>query len=339
MTSTITQTSESPTRRRRYLPRFSLAAVLLAVTLCAIGLWYWYRVPFEIVREDKNRREVETVCRTWDGTTRHGPRRVYLDGKLSLEENYRNGVPHGPWQWLDPAGSPYLEAEFHQGKLVSFQSERCEPRLARHLAERTIDDPSLVGELLQPMSVDFIETPLKDALQVIKDMRGIQLELDVKRLEEAGVNIDSPVTCNADNLSLIVAFKEVFAGYPLAADYRYGTIVVTMADSANNWQDSTGVTTITPPPGSALAKAWNKPAKMDFIETPIAAALSIIEDQHGIQFDDSKLIEFEKQVAPHGIPVTKNLSGLSLRDSLGLLFESLNMRLTLQGETLVIEPL
>jgi len=307
------------------------------MSLCAVGLWYWYRVPIEIVHEEKGRREVDTVCRTWDGTIRHGPRRVYVDEKLSLVENYRNGLAHGPWKWFDTAGNVYLEAEFDRGKLLTFQGQRCEPRLARHLAERTINDPVLVQELLQPVSLDFIETPLKDVFQLIKDMRGIQLELDVKRLEEAGVNIDSPVTCNTNNLPLIVAFKELFAGYRLAADYRYGTLVVTTTQSAESWRDPTGVTTMVPPRGSTLEKAWTRPARFEFIETPMADALLFIEDQHGIQLDASKVIEFQKQVAPHGLPVTCNLNGLSLRDSLGLLLEPLDFRVTLRGETLVIE--
>src|SRR5688572_24294455 len=110
----MTQTGLARQRPRRgFLPGSSLAAVRIVVTLCAIGLWYWYRVPFETVHETKGRKIVESVCRTWDGTVRHGPRRVYFGGKLGLAENYRNGVAHGSWRWFDAAGKAYLEAEFH----------------------------------------------------------------------------------------------------------------------------------------------------------------------------------------------------------------------------------
>jgi hypothetical protein len=326
------------TSRRWFVPRFSLAAALLTLTLVAVGLWYWFRVPFEIVHEENGRREVETVCRTWNGTIRHGPRLVYLDGRLSLVEHYRNGVAHGSWKWFDPAGNAYLEAEFDRGKLVSFRSERCEPRLARHLAERTIDDPLLVQKLLQPVSAHFIETPLKDVISVLTDQTGILFELDVRRLEEAGISIDSPVTSTSDPLPVVVALKEVLADYPIAADYRYGTIVITSAQSADSWRDPTGVTTLSPPPGSALAKAWSSPATFQFIETPLGFALTSIEKQHGITFELSRLAEYEKEVVGREIPVTCNLSGLSLRDSLGLLLEPLEFRVRLQDETLVIEP-
>lgn len=331
------ETTKTP--RRWYLPRFSLAAALITLSLVAVGLWYWFRVPFEIVHEEKDRREVETVLRTWNGTIRHGPRLVYLDGRLSLVENYRNGVAHGSWKWFDPAGKAYLEAEFDRGKLVAFQSERCEPRLARHLAERTIDDPQLVQKLLQPVTVDYVEKiPLKDAIAILRDQTGIPFELDARRLEaEAWLNIDSPVTSTAVDRPVVVALKEVLATYPISADYRYGTIVITTAESAESWRDPTGVTTISPPPGSGLAKAWNRPASIQFIEMPIGQVLASIEKQHGIKFDSTKLVEFEKQIVGQEIPVTCNLSG-SLRDSLGLLFEPLQLRVRLDGEVLVIEP-
>jgi hypothetical protein len=322
----------------RYAPRFSLAAVLLVVTICAVGLWYWFRVPFEITRESEGRKEVETVCRTWNGTVRHGPRHVYLDGRLSQSENYRNGVADGAWQWIDAEQQPYNRAEFDRGKLISFQAERCEPRLARHLAERTIADPLVVQALLEPITVQFLNWPLKDAAQELRDMTGVYIVLDVRRLEEAGINLDSPVSTNAQSQPLIVALKQLLAAFPLAADYRYGTLVITSAQSAESWQDPTGVTTITPTPGSALAKEWNKPTRFQFIETPMGWALSSIEKQHRIKFDLSKLVEFERQVVGHEIPVTCNLNGLSLRDSLGILFEPLKMRVTLQGETLVVQP-
>jgi hypothetical protein len=118
----------------------------------------------------------------------------------------------------------------------------------------------------------------------------------------------------------------VLAGYPIAADYRYGAIVITSAESAASWRDPTGVTSISPPPGSALAKAWSRPTKFEFIETPIGLALSMIEKQHGIKFDTSKWVEFEKHVVRREILVTCNLSGLSLRDSLGLLLDPLELR-------------
>src|SRR5262245_46544793 len=106
MASSIT--SAAVATRRRFAPRFSLAASLVAMTLCATGLWYWYRVPFEVVHslyppgtrrspnqaaaEPAKMQETETLRRTWGGTIRHGPRRIEFDGRLLSLENYSEGV-------------------------------------------------------------------------------------------------------------------------------------------------------------------------------------------------------------------------------------------------------
>ena len=174
--SVSTPASPRASRPRRFVPRFSLAAALLTITLCAIGLGYWYRVPFEVVHQvDEYRWEVASVRRTWGGTVRHGPRRVF-SGKLRLLENYRDGVRHGKQEWFDAKENAYITAEFQRGRLVAFQaSDDYDQRLARHLAEGTIDNPRIERELNNPALIEFIETPLKDAIQLLAEAHGIPM--------------------------------------------------------------------------------------------------------------------------------------------------------------------
>lgn len=178
MTTPAAAKEQSPqASRRRFAPRFSLAAALVAMTLCAVGLWYWFRVPFEVEHQiSKSRREVETVRRTWGGTIRHGPRRVFDGDKLLFAEDYRDGMLHGRWEWFDGTGKSYLTAEFRRGKIVSFHaSPECDQRLARLLAEGQIDNGLTVIELMQPTSCEFVATPLKDATQILIDIHQIPI--------------------------------------------------------------------------------------------------------------------------------------------------------------------
>jgi hypothetical protein len=166
----------SKSRRRWFAPRFSLAAALFAMTLCAVGLWYWFRVPFEVVHESKNRTEIESVRRTWGGTVRHGPRRIIRRGKLTFIENYRDGIRHGKQEWFDAQGRAYITAEFQLGRLVKFQaSDEYDQRLARHFAEGTIDNPHIAASIFEPAALEFVETPLKDAIQILKDTYNIPI--------------------------------------------------------------------------------------------------------------------------------------------------------------------
>jgi hypothetical protein len=102
----------SPWRPRVF--RYSLRALLIALTLTCVGLWYWYRVPFtkeiDHPRQDgvfhwmeqagpvPLGREVQRFRRVLRGKPiREGRTEWYdIEGHLVIEENWREGSLHGP---------------------------------------------------------------------------------------------------------------------------------------------------------------------------------------------------------------------------------------------------
>src|SRR5439155_3528294 len=58
------------------------------------------------------------------------------------------------------------------------------------------------NELDKPTDVDFIETPLKDVVDFLKDKHAIPIVLKTKKLEEASVSADTPVTKQLHGISL-----------------------------------------------------------------------------------------------------------------------------------------
>lgn len=319
------------------------------MTLCAVGLWYWYRVPFEVVHdwalsgEQLRRRdtyhEVETLRRTWDGTARHGPRRISVNGKLCQVENYRDGIPHGKWEWFDSAGRVTISAEFRLGRLESFQaSPECDQRLARLLADGTIRERRFARTLLQDAQAQFIETPLKDALHILADDHDMHIRLDAM-LKSPEFSIDMPVTCQAQG-PLIQVLGQVLQPHDLVCDYRFGMLYVVKKEGVENWKDPTGVTELVPPTRSRLERMRKEKhrAAMEFIETPLADALHIIADAHNIKFDTSQMpAELIQPDSPRAIVVTTNLSGITFDQGLGAMFDVLDLQARLDGETIVIE--
>lgn len=61
---------------------------------------------------------------------------------------------------------------------------------------------TLADKLQQRLDVEFVETPLKDVIDFLRDTTGIQFVLNQKRMEEAGVNIDAAVTKNFKQIRL-----------------------------------------------------------------------------------------------------------------------------------------
>ena len=56
--------------------------------------------------------------------------------------------------------------------------------------------------LSQPTQVEFVETPLKDVIDYLKDLHHIEIQLDAPALKEAGVDESTPVTKNLKGISL-----------------------------------------------------------------------------------------------------------------------------------------
>jgi hypothetical protein len=120
--------------------------------------------------------EIESVRRTWGGLVRHGPRRIIILGRLRYLENYRDGLRHGKQERFDAEGRAYITAEFRLGRLVKFHaSDEYDQRLARRVAEGTIDNERIAKALFDDARIEFIETPLKDAIQILQDTHGIPI--------------------------------------------------------------------------------------------------------------------------------------------------------------------
>jgi hypothetical protein len=69
-------------------------------------------------------------------------------------------------------------------------------------AEKKIEE-----ELKKPTQIEFVETPLKDVVDYLKDLHKIEIQLDSAALKEAGVDDSTPVTKNLKGISLRSALK------------------------------------------------------------------------------------------------------------------------------------
>ncbi len=69
-------------------------------------------------------------------------------------------------------------------------------------AEKKIEDA-----LKQPTQIEFVDTPLKDVIDYLKDLHHIEIQLDGPALKEAGVEESTPITKNLKGISLRSALK------------------------------------------------------------------------------------------------------------------------------------
>ena len=69
-------------------------------------------------------------------------------------------------------------------------------------AEKKIEEA-----LKQPTQIEFVETPLKDVVDYLKDLHHIEIQLDSAALKELGIDESTPVTKNLKGTSLRSALK------------------------------------------------------------------------------------------------------------------------------------
>ena len=86
--------------------------------------------------------------------------------------------------------------------------------VSRAQERRAIERPRSLGsemkirEALDEITTfEFIETPLADAIEYLKDAHEIPIRIDVKALSEAGVTRDAPITCNIKGITLRSALR------------------------------------------------------------------------------------------------------------------------------------
>jgi hypothetical protein len=58
-------------------------------------------------------------------------------------------------------------------------------------------------------SLEFNETPLRDVISSLRDREGIPIQIDAKALEDAGIDLETPITKNLSGISLRSALRRI----------------------------------------------------------------------------------------------------------------------------------
>jgi hypothetical protein len=78
-----------------------------------------------------------------------------------------------------------------------------------------------------PTTMEFLETPLVDAVEYLKDLHAIEIQLDTKALEDDGTGTDTPVTGTLKGISLASALRLVLSRLELTYVVSDGVLLIT----------------------------------------------------------------------------------------------------------------
>ena len=119
----------------------------------------------------------------------------------------------------------------------------------------------LKDRLDQPIDCLFLDTPLADALRFLREKAGVQFVIKTKQLEEAGANVDVPVTLSLENVKLRILLELVLDQHELAYICKDELIFITTPEDAESPEnmvvrvyDCRELLELPRPPGSIRSK-------------------------------------------------------------------------------------
>lgn len=131
--------------------------------------------------------------------------------------------------------------------------------------------------LEEPTQLEFVETPLSDAMDFISDYHSIPVRLDGKKIEELGIALDMPVNANVQGIPLRSGLNLLLRGSGLTWVVQDDVLWITSVEAAE-----------------AMFSVRVYPVR-DLVRTPE----SVLNDKRNVQADYEPLIEaVEGSVAP-----------------------------------------
>lgn len=156
-------------------------------------------------------------------------REIYLRverQKRMLDTLYQAELSHIPFPDEPPV--VYPPAEVWQELTHRRKARYAAVTLAREgAAERRINE-----ELRRPTEMQFMDTPLSDAISVLKDRHQIEIQLDQKALRDAGIATDTPVTLDVKGISLRSALRLLLRPLDLTYVIQDEVLMITTPEEA-----------------------------------------------------------------------------------------------------------
>lgn len=95
-------------------------------------------------------------------------------------------------------------------------------------------EKKIIEELDKPTTLDFVDTPLAEVIQYLEDYHKIQIEMDGKALEDAGLATDTPITRQLQNISLRSALRLILKELDLTYVIDDEVLMITTVDAAQD---------------------------------------------------------------------------------------------------------
>ena len=113
-------------------------------------------------------------------------------------------------------------------------TERRKKFKAVDLTESNPSEAKIVAALDDKTELEFVDQPLSDVMEYLKERHGIEIQLDTRALTDAGLGSDTPVTRNIKGISLRSALRLMLGEMDLTYVIRNEVLMITSKTEAEN---------------------------------------------------------------------------------------------------------
>jgi hypothetical protein len=147
--------------------------------------------------------------------------------KASLDAWFQTEKSHVPFP--DEPPITYPDPEVWEGLTL-----RRKKYAAIDLAKQGGAEEKILNSLQDNTSLEFIETPLADVIDYLKDLHGIEIQIDTKSLEDVGIGSDTPITRNLKGITLRSALRLMLKELDLTYVVRDEVLLITTPEEAQS---------------------------------------------------------------------------------------------------------
>jgi hypothetical protein len=159
----------------------------------------------------------------------------YLSDAMTLRVARQKGVVDTLYQ-VEKAHIPmpdeppivYPDAEWWR----EMTARRKEKYSSTELSQRKPAEKKIDEALKSPTQLEFAEMPLNEVVDYLKELHGIEIQLDKPAFDEAGVPIETPITRNLKGISLRSALRLMLRDLGLTYMIQDEVLLITSPDRA-----------------------------------------------------------------------------------------------------------
>jgi hypothetical protein len=142
----------------------------------------------------------------------------------------------------------------NMGQEMGLRAEAAMPTQGLPIGGRGSAEKKILRALASPTNMDFVETPLQDVIDFLKEQHRIEIQIDAKALSDVGIDPATPITKNLKNVSLRSALKLMLRQLDLTYVIQDGALMITTPEEAE-----TRSITVVYPVGDLISSRFRDP--------------------------------------------------------------------------------